>query len=115
VPAEVVAAAFALDADDAVGDEPIAATAQVPASDRRRHRPRATQVWWVVQRLEALGAAALPEDTVRRRVAQRMLRDRYRAAQRDAETRLRGEFSARAREAVVPAALDALHIRPIER
>lgn len=108
VPGEVTDAAFALPADGAVSD-PVAATARVAGRGRR---PRASQVWYVVQRIERLDAAPLPEDLLRRRIAQRLLRDRYRAARREAEARLRASVAAQAREAVVPRALDAVRVIP---
>lgn len=112
VPRAVVAAAFALGADGEVAAEPIAATVRLPSADRRRHRARTAEVFYVVQRTERTETAALPEAVIRRRVAQRLLRDRYRHARREAESELRAAVATRAREAVVPAALDAVRLEP---
>lgn len=115
VPPEVVAAAFALDADGAVSPEPVAASVRVASADRRRHRARAAQLWYVVQRVERIEESPIAEDILRRRIAQRMLRDRYRAARREAEARLRDTVAAQARAAIVPAALNAVRLAPTAR
>lgn len=109
-PAAVTEAARALTRDGEVYPEPI--QVQGPAPRRRRGSRGAAARWWVVERIERVSDEPMPEASIRRRVAQRLLRDRYRDALREAETRLRESVAERARAAVIPRALDAVHLAP---
>lgn len=107
LPAAVREAALALTSDGARVAEPV----EVRTVGRRGGRRGASSsTWWVVERIARLEAANLPEALVRRRVAQRLLRERYRDALRAAEERLRATFAERARAAVATDGLRAMQI-----
>ena len=78
---EVVAAGFALPAEGRVVEAPVrvSVTVQPPRAhgQRRRPRPQTTARWHVVQLMEHIPEERVPEAELRRRVAARMLRDRY--------------------------------------
>ena len=117
VPAAVVEAGFALAADGAVSDAPVRGVVEsrpASASRERRRRPRArpTEVWHVVQRLERVPEARIPEAELRERVALRILRDRYAAARAEARAALAAEAARRASSAILEAVLLRVRVRP---
>lgn len=110
-PAAVADAARSLTRDGEVYPEPV--QVQGPTTRRRRRaRGAAPARWWVIERIERVSDEPMPEDSIRRRVAQRLLRDRYRDALREAEARLRESVAERARAAVITRALEAVRIAP---
>lgn len=112
VPPEVVQAARALTRDGEFCAEPVLVTRTVSGSRRARRPPRTESAWWVVERIARSAEENLPEEQVRRRVAQRLLRERYRDALRDADLRLRASVADAARRAVNDDALRTLRVEP---
>jgi hypothetical protein len=112
VPPEVVQAARALTHDGEFCAEPVLVTRTVPGSRRARRPSRAESTWWVVERIARSAEENLPEAQVRRRVAQRLLRERYRDALRDADQRLRASVAEQAQRAVQDDALRTLRVEP---
>jgi hypothetical protein len=112
VPPAVVQAARALTRDGELCAEPVQVTRTVPGSRRARRPSRTESAWWVVERIAQSAEENLPEDQVRRRVAQRLLRERYRDALRDADVRLRASVAEPARRAVQDDALRTLRVDP---
>lgn len=112
VPPEVVQAARGLTRDGEFSAEPVLVTRSVPASRRARRPSRTESAWWVVERIAQSAEENLPEPQVRRRVAQRLLRERYRDALRDADQRLRASVAEQARRAVQDDALRTLRVEP---
>lgn len=112
VPPEVVLAARALTRDGEFCAEPVLVTRSVPGSRRARRPSRTESAWWIVERVSQSAEENLPEAQVRRRVAQRLLRERYRDALRDADQRLRASVAEQARRAVQDDALRTLRVEP---
>lgn len=111
IPDAVVAAALALTRDGEVHPEPI--PVELGSGRRGRRRGGASRVeWWVVERVDRSGEEPMSDVTIRRRIAQRLIRDRYRDAVRAVEQRLRESVLERARAAVIPRALDAVRVTP---
>lgn len=110
VPAGVVTAARSLVRDGEVFPEPVEVSGPTPRSRRGRRQGAGASAWWVVERVARSADENLPEAQVRRRVGQRLLRDRYRDALRAADERLRSEVAERARAAIVPEGLSAVRV-----
>lgn len=112
VPAEVVAAGFAIATDGAVADAPVRSLRAATSRGRRGRREPSSERWHVVQRLGFVPEARLSDGELRDRVTLRILRDRYAAARAEARATLGAEASRRAAGSILEAVLLRVRVRP---